>query len=99
MTEYNVFRQFEEGLSREELDGAVGACGQAIAEMRAEGADLTYLGSEVLLDEEGTITGTVCCFDGESREQVEAVNDRAGIPYTTAYRRGVPVEGEAPKSA
>jgi hypothetical protein len=99
MTEYNVFRQFEEGLSRDELDNAVGACGQAIAEMRAEGADLTYLGSEVLLDDEGAITGSVCCFDGESREQVETVNDRAGIPYTTTYRRGVPVEGEAPKSS
>lgn len=99
MTEYNVFRQFEGGLTREELDGAVGACGQAIEEMRGEGADLTYLGSEVLLDDEGAITGSVCCFDGESREQVEAVNDRAGVPYTTTYRRGVPVEGEARKSS
>lgn len=98
MTEYDVLRQFERGLSRAELDGAVEACGEAIEEMRAEGADLSYLGSEVLVDDEGSITGTVCCFDGESRQQIEEVNDRAGLPFETVYRRGAPVKGEAPKS-
>lgn len=98
MTEYNVFRRFDDGLSRDELDGAVQACGEAIEDMRAEGADVRYLGSEVLLDDDGDITATVCCFDGESREQIETVNERAGVPFATTYRRGVPVEGEAPKS-
>lgn len=99
MTEYGVLRQFEDGLTREELDGAVEACGEVIEELRAEGDDVQYLGSEVLLDDsDGTITATVCCFDGKSREQIEEVNERAGLPFVTAYRRGSPVEGEAPKT-
>lgn len=93
MTEYEVYREFERGLTREELDGAVEACGETIEEMRAEGEDVSYLGSEVLLDDDGAIVGTMCCFDGESREQIEDLNERADVPFVTTYRRGTPVEG------
>lgn len=98
MPEYDVYRAFDGGLTEAELHGAVAACGEAIEALRAEGEHVRYLGSEVLLDDEDTIVGTMCCFDGESREQIEALNERAGVPFVTTYRRGTPVEGEAPKA-
>lgn len=98
MPEYEVYREFESGLTEPELHGAVEACGEKIEQLRTEGEHVRYLGSEVLLDDEGSIVGTMCCFDGESREQIEALNERAGVPFVTTYRRGSPVEGEAPKA-
>ena len=97
MTEYDVYREFPDGLSTEDLEGAVAACGETIEEMRSEGADVAYLGTEVLLDDEETIGGTVCCFDGESREQIEELNERAGVPFVRTYRRGTPIAGEREK--
>lgn len=98
MPEYEVYREFDGGLSQDQLRGAVEACGDAIEECRAEGQQVGYLGSEVLLNEAGTIVGTMCCFDGESREQIEQLNERAGVPFVTTYRRGTPVEGAEPKA-
>lgn len=97
MTEYDVYREFPDGLSADDLDGAVEACGETIEEMRAEGADVAYLGTEVLLDDDERIVGTVCCFDGESSTQIEELNERAGVPFVRTYRRGSPIAGEKPK--
>lgn len=99
MSEYEVYRAFDDGLTREELAGAVEKCGEAIENLRTEGEDVSYLGSEVLLDDEETIVGTMCCFDASSREIVEELNERAGVPFTRTYRRGTPVEGERSKTA
>lgn len=93
MTEYEVYREFENGIPEAELEGAVEACGETIEEMRGEGAEVSYLGSEVLLNDDGAIVGTMCCFDGESREQIEELNHRAGVPFSTTYQRGTPVKG------
>jgi predicted RNase H-like HicB family nuclease len=99
MTEYDVYRSFPDGLSAAELDGAVSACGETIEEMRAEGADVSYLGTEVLMDDSETIVGTMCCFDGESSAQIEELNERAGVPFVETYRRGSPIAGEREKRA
>jgi hypothetical protein len=93
MAEYDVYRSFPDGLSEEELDGAVEACGETIEEMRAEGADVSYLVTEVPMDDSETIVGTMCCFDGESSAQVEELNERVGVPFVETYRRGSPIAG------
>lgn len=99
MAEYDVYREFPDGLSAADLDGAVAACGDAINAMRAEGAEVAYLGTEVLLDDQETIMGTVCCFEGESTTQIKELNERAGVPFVKTYRRGTPIAGERPKQS
>lgn len=98
MVEFETYREFEQGMSHEELNGAVEQCGEAIQALRSNGRDIAYLGTEVLLNDEGSIIGTMCCFDAESSDLVAKANDQAGVPFTEIYRRGTPVEGERPKS-
>lgn len=97
MAEYDVYREFPDGLSAEQLDGAVSTCGETVEEMRSEGADVSYLGTEVLMDDSETIVGTMCCFGGESSARIEELNERAGVPFVETCRRGSPIAGEREK--
>lgn len=55
--------------------------GEAIQALRSNGRDIAYLGTEVLLNDEGSIIGTMCCFDTESSELVAKANEQAGVPF------------------
>lgn len=65
------------GISMEALGGAQKAAIAEAEKMRAEGSEIGYIRS-TFAPEDGRC---MCLFDGESAEQVQALNDRAGLPY------------------
>lgn len=66
------------GISMEQLGGAQQAAIAEAARMRDEGQSIGYIRSTFAPDD----GRCMCLFDGESAEQVKALNDRAGLPYT-----------------
>ena len=66
------------GISMEDLGGAQKAAIAEAEKMRGEGRDVSYIRS-TFAPEDGRC---MCLFDGESAEQVKALNDRAGLPYS-----------------
>ena len=65
------------GISMEALGGAQQAAIAEAAKMRGEGSKIGYIRS-TFAPEDGRC---MCLFDGESAEQVQSLNDRAGLPY------------------
>ncbi len=65
------------GISMEDLAGAQQAAIAKAAEMRGQGQDISYIRS-TFAPEDGRC---MCLFDGESADQVQALNDAAGLPY------------------
>ena len=66
------------GISMEALGGAQKAAIAEAKKMRGEGSEIGYIRSTFAPDD----GRCMCLFDGESAEQVQALNDRAGLPYT-----------------
>ncbi len=66
------------GISMEALGGAQKAAIAEAAKMRGEGSEIGYIRS-TFAPEDGRC---MCLFTGESADQVQALNDRAGLPYT-----------------
>lgn len=77
MSVYMVERDLK-GISMEDLAGAQKAAIAKAAEMRGEGAEISYIRS-TFAPGDGRC---MCLFDGESAAQVQALNDAAGLPYT-----------------
>ncbi|MEZ5658067.1 MAG: DUF4242 domain-containing protein [Burkholderiaceae bacterium] len=65
------------GISMEALAGAQKAAIAKAEEMRSGGSNIHYIRT-TFAPEDGRC---MCLFDGESAEQVQALNDQAGIPY------------------
>jgi hypothetical protein len=76
MSVYMVERDLK-GITMEDLAGAQKAAIAKAAEMRGQGQDISYIRS-TFAPEDGRC---MCLFDGESAEQVQALNDAAGLPY------------------
>lgn len=66
------------GISMEDLGGAQKAAIAEAEKMRGEGSKIGYIRSTFAPDD----GRCMCLFDGESAAQVQALNDRAGLPYT-----------------
>ncbi len=66
------------GISMEDLAGAQKAAIAKAAEMRGDGAQIAYIRS-TFAPGDGRC---MCLFDGESADQVQALNDAAGLPYS-----------------
>ena len=66
------------GISIEDLGGAQKAAIAEAEKMRGEGSKIGYIRSTFAPDD----GRCMCLFDGESAAQVQALNDRAGLPYT-----------------
>lgn len=98
MTNYDVYREFGSGITQEELDAAVERSGEAIETMRMEGQIISYLGSDVFVDEDDRIKATICRYDAESVEQVENHSEEAELPFDIVFMRGTPVPGTAPRA-
>jgi hypothetical protein len=77
MAVYMVERDLK-GISMEDLGAAQKAAIAKAGEMRGEGGQISYIRS-TFAPEDGRC---MCLFDGESAEQVQALNDAAGLPYT-----------------
>lgn len=76
MTVYMVERDLK-GISMEDLAGAQKAAIATAETMRGEGGQIRYIRS-TFAPGDGRC---MCLFDGESAEQVKALNDTAGLPY------------------
>ncbi len=76
MNQYLVERHLP-GFPPENLPGAAASAKQAAAELTAEGQDVRYVRSTYLPDGERCH----CLFEGSSKDAVEEVQRRAGLPY------------------
>jgi hypothetical protein len=93
VNDYLILRELDEAITREQLDEAVEASGNALKQLREEGVDIEWVDSEVLTDDDG-IVGTFCHYRAESEDAVQEHADRAGLPATKVTQRGSPLEGE-----
>lgn len=76
MPQYMVERHLPD-FPQDQLPGAAGAAKQKADEMTAEGQEVRYIRSTFLPEGEKCY----CLFEGPSREAVEEVQRRAGLPY------------------
>ena len=97
MTNYDVLREFEAGITNEQLEQAVDSSGEAIEELRSEGVPMSYLGSQTFLNEDGSIGATMCRYDADSEATLRKHSDRAGLAVSGVYEVGPPHVGVAPK--
>ncbi|MCR9110989.1 MAG: DUF4242 domain-containing protein [Rhodobacteraceae bacterium] len=65
------------GISMDDLAGAQKAAIKTAAQMSDKGDKISYIRS-TFAPEDGRC---MCLFDGESAEQVQRLNDEAGLPY------------------
>ena len=98
MTNYDVLREFGDGITQSELDQAVARSSDAIESMREDGYAISYLGSEVFVQEEGAIMATVCRYDAESEHDIQEHSERGELPLSSIYVRGTPIDAHAPQS-
>ena len=76
MTVYMVERDLK-GISMADLAGAQQAAIKTAQEMTAQGNRISYIRSTFAPDD----GRCMCLFDGASKEQVQELNDTAGLPY------------------
>ena len=91
---YLILRALDDPITRDDLDGAAEASGEALSALREEGVGIRWVDSEVLTDDEGRVTGTFCHYQAEDEDAVREHGDRAGLPVTRVDRRGEPIDGE-----
>ncbi len=80
MQQYMVERHLA-GFPPDQLPAAAAAAKQKSAELSSEGQDVSYVRSTYLPEGEKCY----CLFEGESREAVEEVQKRAGLPFETIH--------------
>jgi hypothetical protein len=76
MTVFMVERDLK-GIAMEDLAAAQKAAIATAETMRKEGSEVRYLHSS-FVPSDGRC---MCFFEGQSADQVKALNDRAGLPY------------------
>ena len=94
LNDYLILRALDDPITREDLDAAAEASGEALSALREEDVGIRWVDSEVLTDDEGRVTGTFCHYRAESEDAVREHADRAGLPATRIDRRGEPLDGE-----
>lgn len=94
LDDYLILRELDDPITRDDLDAAAEASGEALSALRDEGVGIRWVDSEVLTDDDGRVTGTFCHYRAESEEAVREHADRAGLPATRIDRRGEPLAGE-----
>lgn len=76
MNQYLVERHLPD-FPPEQLPGAAAAAKKTAAELTAEGQEVRYIRSTYVPGD----ARCQCLFEGESKEAVEEVQRRAGLPY------------------
>lgn len=94
LEDFLILRELDEPITEEELKEAGEQSGEALKQLRDEDTGIRWVESETLTNEEGRITGTFCHYQAEDEDAVREHADRAGLPATSIYRRGQPLEGE-----
>jgi hypothetical protein len=80
MPQYMVERHLPD-FPPDQLPGAAAAAKDKSAELSGEGRDVSYIRSTYVPEGEKCY----CLFEGESREAVEEVQKRAGLPYEKVH--------------
>lgn len=91
--DFLILRELDEPITREELDAAADASGEALSALRDEGVDIHWVDSEVLMEGDG-IVGTFCHYQAEDEDAVYEHAERAGLPATKVTKQGDPLSGE-----
>ena len=78
MTVYMVERDLK-GISMTDLADAQQAAIKTAQDMTAQGSRISYIRSTFAPDD----GRCMCLFDGISKEQVQKLNDTAGLPYNS----------------
>ena len=94
LNDYLILRALDDPITREDLDAAAEASGEALSALREEGVGIHWVDSEVLTDDERRVTGTYCHYRAEDEAALHEHGERAGLPVTRVDRRGEPLEGE-----
>lgn len=98
MTNFDVFREFDSGITGEQLEAAVERSGEAIEELRSDGTAISYLGSQTFLNEDGSIGATMCRYDTDSEETIRTHAELADLPVSAVFEVGPWHAGIAPKA-
>lgn len=98
MTNYAVLREFGDGITQAELDEAVARSNESTESMREDGHAISYLGSEVFVNEAGSIVATMCRYDAESKRDMLEQSERGGLPVSGVFLRGKAVDATAPRA-
>lgn len=98
MTNYDVLREFGDGITQEELDEAVDRSNESTESMREDGHTISYLGSQVFVNESGEIMVTMCRYDAESERDVREQSERGALPLSGVFLRGNAVDAHAPRA-
>jgi len=80
MAQYMVERHLPD-FPAEQLPSAAAAAKEKSADLTSEGRDVRYVRSTYIPEGEKCY----CLFEGESRETVEEVQKRAGLPYEKVH--------------
>jgi hypothetical protein len=94
LTDFLILRELDDPITRDQLDEAAEASGEALRGLREEGVGIEWVDSEVLANEEGSVTGTFCHYRAEDEDVVDEHAERADLPVTRVSRRDEPLEGE-----
>lgn len=98
MTNYHVLREFGDGITRVELDRAVERSNAATESMREDGHAISYVGSEVFVDDSDKILATMCSYDAESEEAVRQQSERGELPLSSVFLQGEAIDAHAPRA-
>jgi hypothetical protein len=98
MTNYDVLREFADGITQAELDQAVERSDAATESMREDGHAISYVGSDVFTDGAGGIMATMCRYDAESEGDVREQSRRGELPVSGVFRRGQAIDAHAPRA-
>lgn len=94
LEDFVIIREMDEPISEEELMAAGERSSEVIEKLQDGGVGIRWEETDVLMNEDEKITGTVCRYQAESEEAIREHADRAGLPATRIDRRGPTIEGE-----
>lgn len=94
LQDFLILRELDEPITEEDLQGVDERSTAVRQELKDEGINCLAVESEVLLDEQGHVTGTHCHYRAESEEAVREHAERAGLPVSRIDRIGNPLGGD-----
>lgn len=93
LTDYLILREIDPPVTHAERERASERSIAALETVRDDGADIDWVQSEIMTNEDDMVTGTFCHFRAESKEALYDHADCAGVPVSRIFRRGPLVDG------
>ncbi|MWG36822.1 nickel-binding protein [Halomarina oriensis] len=93
LTDYLILREIDPPVTHAERERASERSTAALETVRDEGADIDWVQSEIMTNEDDMVIGTFCHFRADSEETLYDHADCAGIPVSRVFHRGPFVDG------